>query len=173
MEDAIFLERNSRDFVARISRIDRNAEAISDYMFSQSQAGGMKDSIISSVYYPKYVTRQHYETCRRKQPYDSSSEGAKQGGFGGLLSIEFVTSTTAQVFYDSLACAKGPSLGTNCTLACPYTLLAHYAELDWAAEMDVSDKLVRVSIGLEETNALLHVFATALDAARQAQAQAV
>ena len=172
MEDAIFLERNSRDFVARISRIDRNAEAISDYMFSQSQAGGMKDSIISSVYYPKYVTRQHYETCRRKQPYDTSSEGAKQGGFGGLLSIEFVTSTTAQVFYDSLACAKGPSLGTNCTLACPYTLLAHYAELNWAAEMDVSDKLVRVSIGLEETNALLHVFATALDAARQAQAQA-
>lgn len=27
-EDAIFLERNSRDFVSRIERINRNAEAI-------------------------------------------------------------------------------------------------------------------------------------------------
>ena len=28
---------------------------------------------------------------------------------------------------------KGPSLGTNFTLACPYTILGHYLELDWAA----------------------------------------
>ncbi len=29
--------------------------------------------------------------------------------------------------------AKGPGFGTNFTLACPYTLLAHYTELEWAA----------------------------------------
>lgn len=164
MEDAIFLERNSRDFVARIAHIDHNAEAVADFMYAQSQAGGKSDSVVKCAYYPKFMTREHYETCRRQQPYDAS--GAKQGGFGGLLSIEFTTQRAAQVFYDALQCAKGPSLGTNCTLACPYTLLAHYAELDWAAEMDVSDKLVRVSIGLEDTGVLLNAFEAALNAAR-------
>ena len=31
-EDAVFMERNSRDFVSRIDRINRNAEAISDIL---------------------------------------------------------------------------------------------------------------------------------------------
>lgn len=29
-EDALFMERNSRDFIARIARMNRNAEAICD-----------------------------------------------------------------------------------------------------------------------------------------------
>jgi len=44
---------------------------------------------------------------------------------------------------------KGPSLGTNFTLVCPYTLLAHYCELDWAASFGVPGHLIRVSVGLE------------------------
>ena len=31
-EDAIYMERNSRDFVSRIERINRNAEAICDVL---------------------------------------------------------------------------------------------------------------------------------------------
>ena len=34
--------------------------------------------------------------------------------------------------YDRMAVCKGPSLGTVFTLACPFTLLAHYTELGWA-----------------------------------------
>ena len=45
--------------------------------------------------------------------------------------------------------AKGPSLGTSFTLVSPYTLLAHYYELPWAAEFGVSDRLIRVSVGTE------------------------
>jgi len=44
---------------------------------------------------------------------------------------------------------KGPSLGTVFTLACPFTLLAHYTELDWAESCGVSRYLIRISIGLE------------------------
>lgn len=165
VEDAIFLERNSREFVARIAQIDHNAETVSDFCHNKSRAAGCDDSMIQAVYYPKYITREHYDACRRKQPYTSIGTAARQGGYGGLLSLEFTTREAAQVFYDSLTCAKGPSLGTNCTLACPYTLLAHYAELDWAAGMDVSSNLVRVSVGVENTQALLADFASALAAA--------
>lgn len=31
-EDALFLERNSRDFVSRIDRINKNAETVSDVL---------------------------------------------------------------------------------------------------------------------------------------------
>ena len=54
-----------------------------------------------------------------------------------------------QRFFDALAVAKGPSLGTNFTLACPYTLLAHYLETEWAETFGVEKELVRVSVGLE------------------------
>ena len=42
------------------------------------------------------------------------------------------------------AVPKGPGFGTDFTLACPYTLLAHYYERDWAEEYGVAPELVRV-----------------------------
>lgn len=71
---------------------------------------------------------------------------------------------SAAQFYDNLHCAKGPSLGTNFTLVSPYTILAHYTELDWAAEFGVHRHLIRVSVGLEDREKLLSMFKTALDA---------
>src|SRR5258708_10229814 len=56
--------------------------------------------------------------------------------------------------YDRLPFCKGPSLGTIFTLACPFTLLAHYAELDWAEACGVSRYLIRISVGLEDPEEL-------------------
>lgn len=72
---------------------------------------------------------------------------------------------SAAAFYDALCCAKGPSLGTNFTLCSPYTILAHFTELDWAEQFGVCRYLVRVSVGLEEREKLLSMFKTALEAA--------
>ena len=55
-----------------------------------------------------------------------------------------------QVFYDALSLPKGPSLGTNFTLVCPYALLAHYNELSWAESYGVPRNLIRISVGLED-----------------------
>ena len=71
-------------------------------------------------------------------------------------------------FYDALGVNKGPSLGTNFTLACPYTLLAHYTELSWAASYGVESELVRISVGLEPVSTLKDVLASALNAAHHA-----
>ncbi|CUS08075.1 unnamed protein product [Tuber aestivum] len=145
-EDALFLERNSRDFVSRIERINRNAEAVADLLKSHPR--------IKRVYYPKYSpTKPFYDSCRRPG-----------GGYGGLLSVTFHTTQDAIRSFDALEVSKGPSLGTNFTLASPYTLLAHYGELDWAAGYGVEENLVRVSVGLEETGELLETFKKALGA---------
>ena len=64
--------------------------------------------------------------------------------------------------YDALRLSKGPSFGTPFTLVCPYTLLAHYHELDWAEGCGVSANLLRVSCGSEPFDVLQAAFEEAL-----------
>ncbi|KAJ3573468.1 hypothetical protein NP233_g2415 [Leucocoprinus birnbaumii] len=147
-EDAIYLERNSRDFKHRISQIDKNTESICDFLYSHSVAGGYDSAkaAIKAVYYPKYITPENYALCKSTT---ASPTLPNTGNFGGLFSLTFTTPSASSTFFDSLPCYKGPSLGTNFTLACPYTVLAHYGELEWAEEWGVERGLVRVSVGLD------------------------
>ncbi|RXW22168.1 hypothetical protein EST38_g3671 [Candolleomyces aberdarensis] len=142
-EDAIYMERNSRDFKKRIQLINSNAEAACDFLRSRSVAGGYTNANVSikEVWYPKYITPEHYDHCRIKK-----SSTSEEGGYGGLFSLTFTSKVASQVFFDALPCYKGPSLGTNFTLACPFTILAHFTELEWAAGYGVEEGLVR---GLE------------------------
>lgn len=145
-EDVVFMERNSRDFVTRIDRVNANAEAICSVLEAHP--------LVDKIYYPKYdgESRPNYEA--RRLP---------NGGYGGLLSCTLKTKAHAIAFYDALDTAKGPSLGTNFTLTSPYVILAHYNELDWAASFGVDPNLIRISVGLEEN--LGEIFAKALKAA--------
>ena len=65
-------------------------------------------------------------------------------------------------FYDRVRISKGPSLGTNFSLICPFTLLAHYDELEWAASRGAPRDLIRVSVGLEEPDDLIERFESAI-----------
>ncbi|UJO23820.1 Cystathionine gamma-synthase [Fulvia fulva] len=145
-EDSVYLERNSRDYVDRIKRINVNAEAIADVLRESSK--------VKQVFYPKYSdTKQFYDECR-----------IGDGGYGGLLSATFHSVEGAAIFYDNLNTCKGPSLGTNFTLASPFVLLAHYGELEWAEQYGCEASLVRFSVGLEDPDALVDIFRAALDA---------
>ncbi|KAG0261616.1 hypothetical protein DFQ27_002881 [Actinomortierella ambigua] len=147
-EDAIFMERNSRTFQSRIHRIDENTEALCDFLRSHPK--------VREVFYPKYITREIYDHHR--------VEGA---GFGGLFSLVFHAEKGSEQFFDALPFYKGPSLGTNFTLACPYTILAHYNELDWAAGYGIERELIRVAVGLEDREVLFKGFQDALDAIQE------
>lgn len=97
-EDSIVLERNSRDFVSRIARINANAEAICEVLLAHPR--------VKQVNYPKCSsTKSLYDKCRNPD-----------GGYGGLLSITFHAKHDAIAFFDNLDTVKGPSLGTNFTL---------------------------------------------------------
>ncbi|KAJ6584849.1 pyridoxal phosphate-dependent transferase [Mycena capillaripes] len=164
-QDAIYMERNSRDFRRRVKVIDDNAEAVCEFLHSKSAAGGTSSPVVKDVLYPKYVMRQNYDHRRIK---GDSAQGIQEGGYGGLFSVTFTSLPAAHAFYDTLACYKGPSLGTNFTLACPYAILVHYTELDWAESFGVERTMVRISVGMEETSSLLASFRTALEAAENA-----
>jgi cystathionine gamma-synthase len=153
------MERNSRDFKKRVHVINQNAEAVCDLLKSTQSS---YPDLIKDVCYPKYVTRENYEACR------AANLPSGVSAFGGLFSVTFHETSASHAFFDTLLVQKGPSLGTNFTLASPYVVLAHYAELDWAKEFGVEEGLVRVSVGIEDREALLKVFENALDIAKAA-----
>ena len=129
--DAEVLERNSRDVTQRIQRINGNTEALCSFLKSHP--------LVERVYYPKYVTPDLY--MRFKRP---------AGSFGGLFSLDIRDAArNAPVVFDSLGISKGPNLGTNFSLCCPFTILAHYQELE-----------------LEDSDWLIRTFRDALEAAR-------
>lgn len=143
-EDAVVLEERSRDFEARVRCINGTAEALADFLHAHPA--------VDQVYYPKFDTSPGYENLR-----------IPRGGYGGLVSILLRDAPrTTPAFFDRLRVNKGPGLGTNYTLACPYTILAHYHELDWAESHGVSRWLIRVSVGMEDPAEMQARFEAAL-----------
>ncbi|KAL8280603.1 hypothetical protein RQP46_006926 [Phenoliferia psychrophenolica] len=174
-EDAIYMERNSRNFQDRIAEENANAEMICDLLRTRRAHGPVppgvipaatstSPSVIKEVYYPKFMTPEHYLASLR--PPNAALPNSS--GFGALFSLTFTSLTASKAFFDALGCYKGPSLGTNFTIACPYTILAHYTETEWALGWGVEAGLVRISIGLEEPELLREWIDIALEAAEKA-----
>lgn len=143
-EDATVLADNAEDFDARIARINQSTEVLCERLRAHPA--------VAEVHYPKFTTNAAYESVKRPG-----------GGYGGLFSLVLKDAArTSQPYFDNLRVSKGPSLGTNFTLACPYTLLAHFNELDWAESLGISRHLIRVSVGLEDLDDLLERFLSIL-----------
>lgn len=137
-EDAAVLEREARGFPERMRRYNANGLWLAERL--RCHPG------IEKVWYPKWEFAEVYETVRRPD-----------GGWGSLITfLPKQAETRSPKVYDRLELYKGPSLGTVFTLACPFTLLAHYTELEWAEACGVSRYLIRVSIGLEDATDLWH-----------------
>jgi cystathionine gamma-synthase len=144
-QDVCVLEERSRDFPERMEIINKNAAALAEFLNNHE--------LVEQVYYPTLIHRDEYEAAMKPGR-----------GYGCLMSVTLKNLDRAPAFYDALQVSKGPSLGTNYTLACPYTLLAHFEELDWAEKNGMSRYLVRISIGLESIDELKQRFTEALQA---------
>lgn len=138
----------SKDYESRFLQMEKTAEGLVGFL--------QKNFPLQEINYPKLEGRANYESLRKQG----------RSGYGFLFS--FVLEGAKEVtpkFYDSLNLCKGPSLGTNFTLVCPYTMLAHYHELDKVSAYGLSPYLIRVSVGLEKLEVLKSRFSEALDAA--------
>lgn len=151
-EDCIYLERNSRDFLRRNDKTNHNAEKVVELFEKYKRSGD-----ILEIFHPL--------TSESRPLYDEMRN--EKGGYGGLLSVLLKDGESSKKFYNELALSKGPSLGTNFTLVCPYAVLVHYNELDHVAQYGVHENLIRISIGIEPTDELLKVMEDALKKAVQ------
>ena len=85
----------------------------------------------------------------------------------GLLSVVF--DKDLAFYYDKLQVAKGPSLGTEFTLAMPYVYLAHYeylkseSGLNKLSELGINPNLLRISVGTEPIENIIKAFQLVLE----------
>ena len=85
----------------------------------------------------------------------------------GLLSVVF--DKDLAFYYDKLQVAKGPSLGTEFTLAMPYVYLAHYeylkseSGLNKLSELGINLNLLRISVGTEPIENIIKAFQLVLE----------
>ncbi len=142
--DAIALEEHSRDFAERARVMSKNSVAL--YKFLTTHPA------MESVYHSMNDTQGVYESLLKPG-----------GGHCSILSFVLRDKSKTPSFYDSLEFCKGPSLGTNFTLVSPYTMMAHYDELDWAESCGVDRNLIRVSCGLEPEEVIIERMKRALD----------
>ena len=144
-EDAVHLVSLARGFPERMRGHNEGGLYLAERL--------REHAAVERVWYPKWQNAEAYEAVR--------SPG---GGWGALLAmLPRDPARNAPRLYDALPITKGPSLGTVYTLACPFTLLAHYRELDWAESLGVSRYLIRFSVGLEPPEALWSRIKPALD----------
>lgn len=144
--DARVLARNLSGFARRMAACNENGEAVADFLLAHPA--------VEKVWYPKFTTPEAYDAIRRKG-----------GGYGGLVSFVLKNRKKSPRFFDALRVSKGPSLGTEFSLACPYTLLAHYDELPWAEGCGVDRNLIRISVGMEDIDDLKSRLSEALELA--------
>jgi cystathionine gamma-synthase len=129
--DAEAIEAGARTFPERMRQHNAHGLVIAERLRAHPA--------VERVFYPKWESAEAYEVVRRPQ-----------GGWGALITfLPRDAARTSVEVYARMEVSKGPSLGTVFTLACPFTLLAHYHELDWAESCGVSRHLIRLSVGLE------------------------
>lgn len=141
--DAEVLLSNLKGYAKRMKIVNANGLAVASWL--------AKHPAIAEVWHPSLTHTAHYDAVMRRG-----------GGYGGLLSFVLKNPKKTPKVYDTLRLCKGPSFGTPFTLVCPYTLLAHYHELEWAEGCGVSTNLLRVSCGLEPLETILAAFEEAL-----------
>jgi len=141
--DAEVLLSNLKTYPKRMAAVNANGSGLAAWL-NQHPA-------VAKVWHPSLVHTASYEAVMRPG-----------GGYGGLLSFTLKAPKKTSKVFDALRINKGPSFGTPFTLACPYTLLAHYDELEWAEGCGVPSHLLRVSCGQEPIESLIAVFTEAL-----------
>ncbi|SPE52846.1 MetB protein [Verrucomicrobia bacterium] len=146
-EDAAVVDAQALSFPARMKQHNHNGLLLAERL--------RRHPAIEHVWYPKWESSEAYDALRRPE-----------GGWGALLTfVPKNAAATSPAIYDRLPVCKGPNLGTIFTLACPFTLLAHFNELDWAESCGVSRYLIRLSVGLEDPDQLWQRISRCLDSA--------
>lgn len=142
--DAAVIDAQADGFPERMARHNANGLYLAERLRAHPA--------VERVWYPKWEFSEAYNALRRPG-----------GGWGSLITfLPKKAEITGPKIYDALAFCKGPSLGTVFTLACPFTLMAHYTELEWVESCGVPSHLIRISAGLEDPEELWRRLETAL-----------
>jgi cystathionine gamma-synthase len=156
-EEAVVLERNSRDYLSRSATLNNNAARLVEYL---NEKANDPKSCVCRIYYPTTQSSLLNYQDRMRRPTEEFTPG-----YGGLFSVELSTEERAIAFYDNLNVHKGPHFGAPMALACPYAMILYSKGLKNSRYCDLSMAQVRIGVGLDDIELLLADFKFALEAA--------
>lgn len=138
------VERSLKTIVLRVKQQNQNALAIAKFLESEPRVG--------HVYYPGLKNHPGYAIAKKQMP----------GGFGGMLSFEVKTDAhkfTQKLKYIKRAISLG---GVESTITSP--VRTSHAKLTAAERkaVGISDKLLRLSVGIEDAEDLINDIKQAL-----------
>jgi cystathionine beta-lyase len=138
------VERSLKTIVLRVQQQNKNALALARFMESEPKIG--------NVFYPGLKTHPSHAIAKKQMP----------GGFGGMLSFE-VKGDPAKFLSKLKLIKRAISLGgVESTITSP--VRTSHAKLSAAERksLGISDKLLRFSVGIEETEDLINDIKQAL-----------
>ena len=133
-----------KDYRSRVEKISYNTIALLDYLKHSSRI-----TAIYSALNPDYLD--NFLKIRKSDT-----------AMPGLISIVF--DKKLHHYYDKLRLPKGPSFGTEFTLAMPYVYLAHFDLLhnpegrNYLERNGLKSELLRISVGTEPIDEIIRVF---------------
>jgi cystathionine gamma-synthase len=137
--------RGMRTLHVRVERQCQTALQLAEYLEQN-----MERMKIKHVHYPGLKTHPQHEIAKQQM----------HGGFGGVFSVEYHDELMAMAFAGALRTIhRATSLGG------PETLIEHRASIEPPERTTSPPGLLRVSVGLENVNDLIHDFDTALEVA--------
>ena len=143
--EAWLTTRGIKTLPVRMERHCHNAQAIADAL--------ALDTRVEQVYYPGLADHPGHEVARKQM-----------SGFGGMLSLRFATGSQAQRFVESTKLfILAESLGGVESLVNYPAKMTHMSVK--GTELEVPDTIVRLSVGLEDTEDLLADIEQAISAA--------
>lgn len=158
--DAIVLEKNSRDYLARSTILNNNTLAIVEYLYKASKSPA---SSLFKIHYPTLnPSLSLYHERMRPATADFTP------GYGGLFSIEFKHVKANSTFHDNLNIHHGPHFGFHLSMSIPYTTGLYGKDLGYAARYELRETQLRIAVGQEDLEELIETFQFALDAADRA-----
>ncbi|MWV49153.1 cystathionine gamma-synthase [Rathayibacter sp. VKM Ac-2803] len=140
--DAWLTVRGIKTLAVRMERHSKNAQAVAEYLVGHPA--------VTAVYYPGLPSHPGHELAKRQM-----------SGFGGMLSVELATPRAARKFAESTKLFQlAESLGGV------ESLIGYPSEMTHASvkgtPLEVSESLVRLSVGIEDADDLIADLAAAL-----------
>lgn len=148
--DAYLTLRGAKTLALRMRTHARNAQAVAEYLAGRCD--------VDAVYYPGLPTHPQHELAKRQM-----------SGYGGIVSFRAAggVSRAHAIAQSTSVFSLAVSLGGVESLICVPAKMTHASLTPQArAELDITDDLLRLAVGIEDVDDLIGDLAASLDATR-------
>jgi len=136
--DSWLVLRGTKTLALRMEQHDRSGRAVAAFLEEHPK--------VHKIYYPGSVSHKQHDLAKRQQK-----------GFGSMVSFDVGSLAAARTVLESVKlCTLAESLGGVETLIChPATMTHASVAADTRERLGITDGLVRISVGIEDTDDII------------------